>query len=137
MPQQEPRGLVPHLVVDGAAKAIDFYKKAFGAEEVMRMPDEDGKRLMHAHIVIGDAHVMLADDYPERCGGKARTPTSLGGTPITLHQNVPNCDAAIKRCADAGAEITMPAQDMFWGDRYGQITDPFGHVWSFSTPLKK
>ena len=139
MPQQHeaPRGLVPHLVVDGAVKAIDFYKKAFGAEELMRMPAEDGKRLMHAHLTIGDAHLMLHDDFPEMCGGKSTTPTALGGTPVVIHQNVRDCDAAIKRCADAGAKVTMPPQDMFWGDRYGQVTDPFGHLWSFSTPLKK
>jgi PhnB protein len=139
MPQQppQPKGLVPHLVVDGAAAAIDFYKKAFGAEELMRMPAEDGKRLMHAHVVIGEAHLMLHDDFPEMCDGKSTTPAALGGTPVVIHQNVANCDAAIKRCADAGAKVSMPAQDMFWGDRYGQVTDPFGHIWSFSTPLKQ
>jgi len=139
MPQQHeaPRGLVPHLVVDGAAAAIDFYKKAFGAEELMRMPHDDGKRLMHAHLMIGESHLMLADDFPEYCGGKPHSPKALGATPVVIHQTVANCDAAIKRCTDAGAKATMPAQDMFWGDRYGQVTDPFGHVWSFSTPLKK
>src|SRR5687767_10225132 len=111
MPQQheEPRGLVPHLVVDGAAQAIEFYKKAFGAEELMRMPAEDGKRLMHAHVMIGEAHLMLHDDFPEMCGGKSTTPKALGGTAVVIHQNVANCDAAIKRCADAGAKVTMPA----------------------------
>jgi PhnB protein len=132
-----PVGLVPHLVVNGAAQAIEFYKKAFGATEIMRMPEENGKRLMHAEVRIGESTLYLADDFPEYCGGKSRTPQSLGGTPITIHQYVSNCDAAIKRAADAGAKITMPAQDMFWGDRYGKVTDPFGHDWSFATPIGK
>src|SRR4051812_2430065 len=97
-----PRGLVPHLSVEGAAQAIDFYKKAFGAEELMRMPAEDGKRLMHAHLMIGESHLMLADDFPEYHGGKSSHPKALGGTPVVIHQTVANCDAAIKRCADAG-----------------------------------
>lgn len=130
-------GLVPHLVVDGAAQAIDFYKAAFGAEEVMRMPAEDGKRLLHAELKINGGTLYLCDDFPEFCGGKTGSPKKLGGTHTTIHQEVPDCDAAIARAAAAGAEVTMPAADMFWGDRYGQVTDPFGHLWSFSTPLKK
>ncbi|MBC8108945.1 MAG: VOC family protein [Anaerolineae bacterium] len=133
----EPQSLVPHLVVSDGAAAIDFYKRAFGAEEIMRMPSEDGKKLMHAQVQIGESTLYLCDDFPEYCGGKSRTPQSLGGTPVTIHQTVRDCDAAMKRCADAGAKVTMPAADMFWGDRYGQVTDPFGHSWSFSTPLKK
>jgi PhnB protein len=133
----EPRGLVPHLTIEGAAQAIDYYKKALGAEELMRMPHKDGKRLMHAHLRIGESDLMLADDFPEYHGGKSSSPKALGATPVVLHQTVANCDAAIQRCADAGGKVTMPPQDMFWGDRYGQVTDPFGHVWSFSTPLKK
>jgi PhnB protein len=132
-----PIGIVPHLVVNDAAAAIEYYKKAFGAEEVMRMPADDGKRLMHAQLTIGPSTVYLCDDFPEYCGGKSRSPRSLGGTPITIHQSVTDCDAAIDRAAAAGGTVTMPAADMFWGDRYGQVTDPFGHVWSFSTPLKK
>jgi PhnB protein len=130
-------GLVPHLVVSNAAKAIDYYKKAFGATEVMRMPAQDGKRLMHAEIKLGPSSVFLCDDFPEFCGGKSRTPQGIGGTPIVFHQYVPDCDAAIKKAADAGAKVTMPASDQFWGDRYGQVTDPFGYIWSFGTPLKK
>jgi len=131
----EHAGIVPHLVVDGAIRAIEYYKKAFGAEEVMRMPHDDGKRLMHAELRIGASAIFLCDDFPEYCNGKKRAPS--GASPVTLHQSVPNCDAAIKRAGDAGGTITMPAQDMFWGDRYGQVTDPFGHLWSFSSPLKK
>jgi PhnB protein len=132
---ERPSGLVPHLVVNDAVKALEFYKKAFGAEELMRMPEEGGKRLMHAEFRIGSATVFLADDFPEYCGGKSRTPKSLGGTPVTIHQYVRDCDASMKRAADAGATVVMAAQDMFWGDRYGLVADPFGHHWSFATPL--
>lgn len=133
----KPVGLVPHLVVDGASSAIEFYKKAFGAEEMFRMPAEDGKRLMHAEIRIGPSTVYLCDDFPEYCGGKSRTPAALGGTPVVLHRYVPDCDAAIDRATGAGAAVEMPAQDMFWGDRYGAVKDPFGHSWSFATPLRQ
>lgn len=128
-------GLIPHLVCDRCADAIEFYKKAFGAEEVCRMPAPDGKRLMHAEIKIGSRFVFLADDFPEYCGGKSQSPKSLGGTPVTIHRYVEDCDAAIKRAQDAGATIKMPAMDMFWGDRYGVVTDPFGHSWSFATHI--
>ena len=134
---ERPVGIVPHLCVKGAAAAIEFYKKALGAEEIMRMPEEKGTRLMHAEIRIGPSTVYLADDFPEYCEGKSRTAASLGGTPIVLHQYVRDCDAAIKRAADAGATVTMPAQDMFWGDRYGQVKDPYGLQWAFATPLAK
>ena len=124
--------VIPHIVVNGGAKAIDFYKAAFGAVELSRMPTPDG-RLMHAALKIGDGYLMLNDDFPEHCGGVKHAPS--GPSPVTLHLNVPNCDAAIERAAKAGAKVTMPAMDMFWGDRYGKITDPFGHTWSFSHPL--
>jgi PhnB protein len=128
--------LIPHLVCSPCAEAIEFYKKAFGAEEFVRLPTPDGRRLMHAGIRIGKSFVFLADDFPEHCGGKARSPTALQGTPATFHQYVDNCDAAIKRAADAGATVMMPAADMFWGDRYGIVKDPFGHQWSFATHFK-
>jgi PhnB protein len=129
--------ITAHLVVGGAKKAIEFYKNAFGATEVARMPAEDGERLMHAHLRIGDAELMLADDFPEYHGGKSHDPLKLGATPVTLHQYVPDADASIARAAKAGATVTMPAQDMFWGDRYGQVRDPFGHTWSFAHKLAK
>jgi PhnB protein len=132
-----PTGLVPHLVINGAAKAIDFYTKAFGAVEVMRMPAEDGKRLMHAQMMIGDSIFYLCDDFPEHCGGKPKNPGALGGSPVTIHRYVPDVDAAVKQAADAGAKIVAPPTDMFWGDRYGMVEDPFGHTWSLATPLKK
>lgn len=135
--RETPRGIVAHLCVKGAADAIEFYKKAFGAEELFRMPEENGDRLMHAQLQIGPSTLYLADDFPEYRGGKSNHPGSLGGTPVTLHQYVEDVDAAVKRAADAGAEVTMPPADMFWGDRYAQVRDPFGHQWSLATPLKQ
>ncbi len=125
-------GLIPHLVVKGAAKAIDYYTAALGAVEVARMPIEDG-RLLHAMLKIGDSTVFLCDDFPDHCGGVSRAPA--GPSPITLHLCVDDCDAAIAQAAGAGGTVAMPAADMFWGDRYGQVVDPFGHTWSFSHPL--
>lgn len=126
-------GLIPHLVCSPAADAIEFYKKAFDAEEVSRAPAPDGKRLMHASIRIGGEMVFLADDFPEYCGGASQTATALGGTPVTIHRYVKDCDAAIAKAEKAGATVKMPAADMFWGDRYGVVVDPFGHNWSLAT----
>jgi PhnB protein len=128
-------GLIPHLVCDPCAEAIEFYKRAFGAEEVGRMPAPDGTKIMHAAILIDGRPVFLADDFPEFCGGKSRSPKALGGTPVTIHRYVEDCDAAIKRAQEAGATVQMPAQDMFWGDRYGVVVDPFGHSWALATHL--
>jgi PhnB protein len=128
-------GVIPHLVCDPCGKALDFYKTALGAEEVCRVPGPDG-RLMHAAMKLGGTMVFLADDFPEHCGGKASSPKALGGTPVTLHQFVRDCDAAVKRAADAGATVVMPPADMFWGDRYAVVADPFGHSWSFATHIK-
>ena len=120
MPKVNPipegaEGAIPHLVVKGAGQAIDFYKKAFGAEEAFRLPSPDG-RIMHAEFRVGSSLFYLCDDFPEMCGGKSRNPKSLGGTPTTVHRYVTDCDAALKRAVDAGATVTMPATDMFWGD---------------------
>jgi uncharacterized glyoxalase superfamily protein PhnB len=129
--------LIPHLTCTPAADAIEFYKKAFGAEELHRMPEPGGgSRLMHAAIRIGSSHVFLVDDFPEYCGGKCQSPKALQGTPVTLHRYVADVDAAVKRAVDAGATVLMPVSDMFWGDRYGVITDPFGHNWSLATHIK-
>jgi uncharacterized glyoxalase superfamily protein PhnB len=125
--------LIPHLVCAPCADAIEFYKKAFGAEEISRFPGPDGKRIMHAEITIGGQPLFLVDDFPEFRGGKSETPIALGGTPVTIHRYVEDCDAAIKRAEKAGATVKMPAADMFWGDRYGVVTDPFGHSWSLAT----
>src|SRR5688572_8610424 len=126
-PQPIPPGhesLIPHLVCDPCSEAIEFYKKAFGAKEVSRAPAPDGRRIMHAAISIDGKLVFLVDDFPEFCGGKSSSPKALQGSPVTIHQFVKNCDDAIKRAVEAGATIRMPPQDMFWGDRYGVVTDP-------------
>lgn len=128
--------LIPHLVVSGGTKAVEYYQAAFGAEVLRVMPDPQGSgRLMHAHLKIHGADLMLADDFPEYCGGTAKAPAPGAGTPVTLHLCVPSADDAIAKAAAAGGTVTMPADDMFWGDRYGKLTDPFGHEWSFSHPL--
>jgi uncharacterized glyoxalase superfamily protein PhnB len=124
--------VTPHLVCEGAAEALEFYKKAFNAVETMRMPGPGGK-LMHAAMTIGDSNVMLADDFPEY-GGFG--PKALKGSPVTLHLVVPDVDASFKQAIDAGATVRMAPADMFWGDRYGQVTDPFGHHWSIATHIK-
>ena len=121
--------LTPHLVCAGAADAIGFYKAAFGAVEEVRMPAPNGK-LMHAMVRIGDSPLMLVDESPE---WGMLGPKALKGTPITLHLYVKDVDAAIAKAVAAGAKLTMPAADMFWGDRYGQVEDPFGHRWSVAT----
>lgn len=128
--------LIPHLVCSPGADALEFYKKAFSAEEIHRMPAPDGKRLMHAAMRIGSSLVFLADDFPEYCGGASQTAIALKGTPVTIHRYVADCDAAMKRAVDAGATVMMPAMDMFWGDRYGVVIDPFGHKWSLATHIK-
>lgn len=128
--------LIPHLVCDPCSAAIEFYKKAFGAEEVFRMAAPDGRRIMHAAIRIGNSFVFMNDDFPEASGGKSMSPKALKGTPVTFHHYVVDCDAAIKRALDAGATVMMPAADMFWGDRYGIVTDPFGHNWAFATHIQ-
>ena len=123
--------LTPHIVCAGAADAIEFYKAAFGAEELMRIPAENGK-LMHAAVSIDGAMLMLVDENKD---WGIQSPLTLGGTPVTLHLNVPDADAAIARAEAAGATVTMAAHDAFWGDRYGQVKDPFGHSWSLAHPL--
>ena len=126
--QAIPKGyhtVTPSIIVAGAAKAIDFYKKALGAEEVMRFLGPDGK-IMHAEIRIGDSTIMLGDEMPEH-GGKS--PKSYGGTPVSFFVYGENVDAAWKRAVDAGAKIIQPLEDQFWGDRTGCLEDPFGHHW--------
>ena len=130
--RKAPQAVTPHLVCAGAAKAIEFYKKAFGAVERMRLPGKDG-RLMHGAIEIGGATVMLVDEMPE---WGALSPKALKGTPVTIHLYVDDVDAFFQRAVEAGATVKMPVADMFWGDRYGVIVDPFGHNWSIATHLR-
>jgi PhnB protein len=133
--QAIPKGyhtVTPSIFVAGAAKAIDFYKKALGAEEVMRFLGPDGK-IMHAEIRIGDSTIMLGDEMPEH-GGKS--PKSYGGTPVSFFVYGENVDAAWKRAIDAGAKQIMPLEDQFWGDRTGCVEDPFGHRWWLAQHIK-
>ncbi len=122
-------GLIPHLVCAGAAAAIDFYVRAFNAVERSRLAGPDGK-LMNAQLHIGNAALMLVDEFPEwACFG----PKALKGTPVTVHLYVADVDAAVAQAVAAGATLVMPVADMFWGDRYGLLEDPFGHRWSLAT----
>ena len=123
------RTVTPHLVCEQATDAIAFYKKAFGAVEIARLPGPDGK-IMHAELRIGDSPIMLAQDFPEF---GSLGPLALEGTPVVIHLYVEDADAAWAKALDAGAKPTMPLSDMFWGDRYGQVVDPFGHRWSIAT----
>jgi PhnB protein len=129
--QQGPEGgVTPHIVIRDrrAAEAIDFYKKAFGARELARVPSEDG-RVMHCHLLINGGSLMLNDDFPEYRGRPSNEPEG-----VTLHLQVKDADAAWTQAVSAGASVTMRLQDQFWGDRYGQLQDPFGHRWSIAAP---
>ena len=125
--------VTPHIVCDGAAAAIDFYKKAFGATEMTRLGMDDGK-IMHACLSINGSSVMLVDEFP---GMGAVSPTTLGGSAVTIHLTVDDADAWVTRAEAAGATVTMPVAEMFWGDRYGVVRDPWGHQWSMATPVRK
>jgi uncharacterized glyoxalase superfamily protein PhnB len=123
------RSLTPHLVLRDAAATMEFYKQAFGAEELARMPGPGGK-IMHAEMRIGDSKFMMNDEFPEM---GARAPISIGGSPVNIHLYVPDADASFERAVAAGAKVKMPLADQFWGDRYGCVEDPSGHVWSIAT----
>jgi uncharacterized glyoxalase superfamily protein PhnB len=130
-----PQGMhtvTPHLICAGASEAIEFYKKAFGAVELSRMPGSDGK-LMHASIRIGDSVIMLNE---ENADWGAFGPKALKGSPVTIHLYVENADAVFEQAVRAGAKVTMPLDDMFWGDRYGKVEDPSGHHWSIGTHVR-
>jgi uncharacterized glyoxalase superfamily protein PhnB len=137
MPKAKPipdgfHTITPHLVVKDASKAIEFYKKAFGAEELGRHAGPDGKSIMHALLKIGDSMLMLNDEFPEM---NCRGPLAIGGTAVTIHLYVQDADKAFERATKAGAKATMPLADQFWGDRYGIVTDPFGHMWSIASHI--
>ena len=122
-------GVIPHLTVKDAARAIEFYQRAFGATEVSRHTVPDGS-IMHASIKVGEGMVFVYDEFPDM---GAKSPQSLGGSAVSLMVYVPDVDATVKRAVQAGAKVTMPVADQFWGDRYGMLTDPFGHVWEVAT----
>lgn len=123
--------LTPHIIVNNGRAAIDFYKKAFGATEAGRMEGPDGK-IMHAELKIGDSMLYLCDEFE----GVALSPKTVGGSSVTLHLYVEKADDVFESAVSAGAEVEMPLQDAFWGDRYGKVVDPFGHHWSIATHIK-
>lgn len=132
--------IFPHLCIKGAKDAVEFYKKALGAKEVMVLPHEDGKRLMHAAIDIGGAQVFIHDEFPEYKEShpdKIGSPVRIGSTSVTVHINVKDCDDAFRQAMSAGAKPIVEPHDAFWGDRYAQVIDPFGHSWSFAHTLAK
>ena len=135
MPNPIPEGyprVTPYLIVDGAARAIDFYSSVLGASERMRMPAPDG-RIGHAELQLGDSIIMLADEHPEM---DVRGPAAFGGTPVSLHVYVEDVDAVFERAVEAGARASRPVEDRFYGDRSGQFEDPFGHRWDVSTHVE-
>jgi uncharacterized glyoxalase superfamily protein PhnB len=125
--------VTPHLVIAGAAEALEFYKKAFGAVEEFRLPGPDGK-LAHAQMRIGGCAIMLGEEAP---AWGAVGPKMLKGSPVNIHLYVEDADAAMARAVKAGAKVTMPVADMFWGDRYGKLEDPYGHHWSLATFVRQ
>jgi uncharacterized glyoxalase superfamily protein PhnB len=125
--------VTPTLIVKGASDAIEFYKKAFGAQEIMRFPGPDGKTIMHAEIKIGDSSIMLNDEMPQM---GCMSPQSIGGSGSGIFLYVYNADDTFNKAVSAGAKPQMPMMDAFWGDRFGSIVDPFGHVWSIATHKK-
>jgi uncharacterized glyoxalase superfamily protein PhnB len=130
---QGSRAVTPYLIIQDAARAIDFYKAAFGAEELCRMPGPDGHRIMHAELKFGDSQFFLCDEFPSM---GARSPKALGGTPVSIHLYTEDVDALHDRAVKAGATSKMPPANMFWGDRFAKLTDPFGHEWALSTHVE-
>jgi PhnB protein len=124
--------ITPYLIVNKAKEAIDFYTKAFGAKVKMQMEKPEGK-IGHAELKMGDAHIMLADEHPEM---GARSPFSIGGSPVGIHLYIKNVDAVVERAVSLGSKIVRPVTDMFYGDRSGTIEDPFGHTWHISTHIE-
>jgi PhnB protein len=133
-----PPPIQVHLCVKGGDAAIAFYEKAFGGNCTFKQMAEDGRRVMHANVAVFGDEVMLHDEVSEHDGDVA-APASGGRAHLTININLPkpaDVDATVKRAADAGASVTLPPDDMFWGSRYGRVRDPFGHVWAFNAPLK-
>lgn len=122
--------ITPHMTVRGGDRAIDFYRRAFGAEEISRMYAPDGKHLMHAELQIGDSRFFIMDEVP---GMECHSPETLGGSPSGLYLYIRDVDKAFKKAVDAGAKVKRPVEDMFWGDRTGSVQDPFGYTWDLAT----
>lgn len=127
-----PIGLIPYLSVKGASEAIEFYKKAFGAEEVSRTEAEGDTRLMHAWITVNGSNIYLSDEFPEHMGGPLPAPSGVG-----LHLQVEDANSWWQRAVDAGATVTMPLEPQFWGDIYGQLKDPYGFNWSIAQTIEQ
>jgi PhnB protein len=124
--------VIPYLIIDGAARAMDFYRDVFGAVEIMRMPGPNGK-IGHAEMKIGDSHIMLADEHPEQ---GFRSPTSIGGSGVGVMIYVPDTDRCFAAAVERGAKVVEPVQNKFYGDRSAQVIDPFGHFWTISTHVE-
>jgi PhnB protein len=122
--------ITPYIIVNDAANAINFYKHAFGAIEIYRHYSPDGKSVINAELKIGDSIILLSDEFPL---GKCRSPKSIGGSAVTIHLYTEDVDRVFNQAISAGATVIMPVMDMFWGDRYGQLFDPYGHIWSIAT----
>jgi PhnB protein len=129
---EEFHTITPHLVVKGVARAIEWYTAALGAHELLRNTAPDGVSIMHSELLLGDSRFFVVDEFPEAMVA----PTTLGGTPVTLHLYVKDVDALFNRAVGAGATVLMPVADQFWGDRYGMLTDPFGHRWSIASRIE-
>jgi uncharacterized glyoxalase superfamily protein PhnB len=125
--------MTPYLTVRNAEAAISFYQQAFGAAEKLRLVVPDGKAIVHAELQIGDALLYLSEEFPEMCN---KSPQTLNGSPVTLHLQVDNADAWFDRAVHAGATVIMPLENMFWGDRYGRLSDPFGHQWAIASHVE-
>jgi PhnB protein len=124
--------ITPQLVVKGVGDAIAWYTKALGANELLRNTAPDGSRIMHSELLLGDSRFFVVDEFP----GPMTSPATLGGSPVTLHLYVHDVDALFDRAVNAGATVLMPVADQFWGDRYGMLTDPFGHRWSIASRIE-
>ena len=124
--------ITPQLAVKGVASAIDWYTRAFGADELLRNTGPDGATIMHSELLLGDSRFFVVDEFPD----SMRSPSSLGGASVTLHLYVNDVDALFSRAVEAGATVVMPVADQFWGDRYGILADPFGHRWSMASRLE-
>ncbi len=132
-----PKGVIAYLSVVGGEAAVAFYKAAFGAYEIYRQMADDGVRILHVRLGINDGIIMLSDDFPEYSGGVSQAPVAGQPRGIVLHMGVDDCDAVFAQATGAGATPTMPPADMFWGERYARLKDPFGHEWSLGAPLAR
>lgn len=128
---------IPHLIVNDGAAALKFYKEVLGAEEGHTMMAPDGQRMLHGELMLDGHKLVLSDEFTAAEGGKCQTPQTLGGSSVRITLQTDDADAVVERAVDRGAEVIMPVQNMFWGARYGQIRDPFGHIWGINEQLQE